>query len=272
MSKTPLDSRSIALRETLLRTAAKGGRGHIGPALSIVEIIRVLYDSILRISPERVKDPDRDRFILSKGHGCLAQYVLLAEKGFFPTAELDRFCHAGGLLGGHPEPKVPGVEFATGSLGHGLPVGVGLAIDAKVDRRPYRTFILMGDGECNEGSVWEAALHASKHKLTNLVAMVDYNQMMTYSTTHEVLELEPFAMKWQSFGFAVREVDGHHVGALTELLGQVPFEPDRPSLVLCHTTKGRGIPSMEGKAAFHHKPKLSGDEAQQMLDELKANA
>lgn len=173
--RTPseLDKRSIDLRRMMVTVMNQAGRGHLASALSLVEILRVLYDSVLRYDPMRPGWPERDRFILSKGHGCIALYVILAEKGFFPTEELWKFCRFDGMLGGHPEPKVPGVEISTGSLGHGLPIAVGMAIYAKRMMCGHRIYVVMGDGECNEGTIWEAAMGASKHKLDNLVVMVD---------------------------------------------------------------------------------------------------
>jgi len=212
---TTIDSRSIELRKEILKVLGSARRGHLGSAFSIVEILRVLYDDVLRLDPANPGDPDRDRFILSKGHGCLALYVTLAERGFFPKEELARFCGHGAMLGGHPEfGKIPGVEASTGSLGHGLSIGVGMAMYGTLEKKDFRTFVLLGDGECNEGSVWEAAMCAAKHGLNRLTALVDYNKMQCYSSTREVLDLEPFAKKWESFGFDTHEVDGHDVEAL----------------------------------------------------------
>src|SRR3989338_9198523 len=212
--KSTLDERSKKLRGIMIKVFEKGKRGHLPSALSIVEILRVLYDDIMNYNPQKTKWDERDRFILSKGHGCIALYTLLAEKGFFQEKELWDFCKIDGILGGHPECKIPGVELATGSLGHGLPVGVGMALNGKIENQTYRVFVVLGDGECNEGSIWEAAMSASKHKLDNLVVIIDYNKQMTYGTTHEVQDLEPFAEKWKSFGFAVKEVDVHNVEEL----------------------------------------------------------
>ncbi len=192
-SSLPLDERAIELRKRIVHVLGRGGRGHVGTSLSLVEILRVLYDKVLRYDPNSPRWPQRDRFLLSKGHGCIALYVLLQEKGFFPEEELWKFCRFDGILGGHPDPKVPGIEVSTGSLGHGLPIGVGMALNAKYEKVSHRVFVVMGDGECDEGSVWEAAMSASKHKLDNLVVMVDYNKHQSYASTFEVLDLEPFA-------------------------------------------------------------------------------
>ena len=256
-----LDERSLMLRRLVLRAVRSAGRGHVGPALSLIEMVRALYDDVLRIDPKNPRDPDRDRAILSKGHGCLALYVLLADRGFFPLAELDGFCGTDSILGGHPEyGMVPGVEASTGALGHGLSIGVGLALAARMRGRAYRTFVLLGDGEINEGSVWEAAMSAAKHGLDNLVALIDYNKLQSYGPTDYVLPLEPLADKWRSFGFAVEELNGHDVGALRDALTKVPLVPGKPTAMICHTVKGKGLPAAESNADWHHKNKLTDNE------------
>jgi len=266
-----LDARSKALRRLIVRALTQARRGHVGPAFSLVEILRVLYDDVLRFDAANPSWSQRDRCILSKGHGCLALYAILADKGYFPLEELDRFTAADGILGGHPEAgKIPGVEASTGALGHGLPIGVGQALYQRMNGSDARVFVVMGDGECNEGSVWEAAMCASKHKLANLVAIVDYNKHQCYGPTSEVLELEPFAAKWQSFGFAVREVDGHDVNALRTTLGQLPFAAGQPSVLICHTVKGKGAPFAENNLNWHHKSKISDKEVQSLLTEFEA--
>jgi transketolase len=255
-----LDARSRALRALIFRAIENGGRGHIGPALSLVEIIRVLYDDILRYRPETPRWPGRDRFILSKGHGCLALYAVLADKGFFPHAELDRFCHFDSILGGHPEVIAPGVEACTGALGHGLPIGVGLALAARIQKRDSRIVILMGDGEINEGSVWEAAACAHKHRLGNLTAIIDYNKLQSAGSVFEIQSMEPLADKWMSFGFRVSECNGHDVAELRRVLAEAIVAPAaQPRVVICHTVKGKGIPAAENNASWHHKADLSED-------------
>lgn len=244
-------------------------RGHLGSALSIVEILRMLYDEILRYDPKNPKWPNRDRFILSKGHGCLALYVVLADKGFYPKSELNKFCQCDGILGGHPEHTIPGVEASTGSLGHGLSIGIGIALSAVFEKANYRTFILVGDGECNEGSIWEAAMCASKHRLNNLTVIVDYNKKQSYSNTCEVQDMEPFADKWRCFGFAVTEVDGHNIDELRAVFSTLPIEPDKPSAILCHTVKGKGIKYVENDLSWHHKSKITDDEIGLLLAELE---
>ncbi|MCX8089749.1 MAG: transketolase [Verrucomicrobiae bacterium] len=265
-----MDARSRHLRRQIVRALEKGGRGHVGSAFSLVEMLRVLYDEVLRYDPKNPRWPERDRFILSKGHGCLALYVLLAEKGFFPEEELWKFCKADGILGGHPEAgKIPGVEASTGSLGHGLPIGVGMALAARMDGARHRVFVVVSDGESNEGSLWEAALCAAKHRLSNLTVLVDYNKQQSYSTTYEVLDLEPFAEKWRAFGFAVEEVDGHSVSALRAVLARVPFDPNKPSAIICHTIKGKGVSFVENNLSWHHKNKVTPEEIRSLLAALE---
>ena len=265
-----LDRRSIYLRTRIVHVLGRGGRGHVGTSLSLVEILRVLFDSVLRYDPSNPKWSQRDRFILSKGHGCIALYVLLQEKGYFPEEELWKFCRFDGILGGHPDPKVPGIEVSTGSLGHGLPIGVGMAFNARYEKAPHRVFVVLGDGECDEGSVWEAAMSAAKHKLDNLVVMVDYNKQQSYASTYEVLDLEPFADKWRSFGFSCREVDGHDVTALEQVFTRLPFEPDKPSAIICHTVKGKGVSFAENDLKWHHKSSLKESDVLELLRALEA--
>jgi len=256
----PLDERSKYLRRLIVRALEGGGRGHIGSSLSPVEIIRVLYDDILRFRADDPKWPERDRMILSKGHGCLALYVLLADKGFFPTKILDTFCKRDSILGGHPEAsKVPGIEASTGSLGHGLSYGVGMALAARMQKRDSRVFVVMGDGEINEGSVWEAAMCAGKHRLANLTAIIDYNKIQSAGATREIQDMEPLLDKWRAFGFTAVDVDGHDVAALRGLFRRLPLSNDRPAAIVCHTVKGKGLPFAENDANWHHKAKIPPD-------------
>jgi transketolase len=265
-----LDKRSILLRRLVVRALDGGARGHIGSSLSLIEIMRVLYDDILRFRPDQPDWSERDRCILSKGHGCIAQYVMLAEKGFFPHEVLDTFCRRDSILGGHPEAgKVPGVEASTGALGHGLPIGVGRAMALRIKGIDARVFVITGDGEINEGSVWEAALSASKHHLGNLILMIDYNKIQSAGPTDEILPLEPLADKWRAFGFAVAEVDGHDVEALRQVLRRAPLAGDRPTAIICHTVKGKGLSFAENDANWHHKSTIKKDLVDQMYDALE---
>jgi transketolase len=270
-STPPLDERSLYLRRLTVKALAGGGRGHIGSTLSLIEIFRVLFDDILKYRPQEPNWPDRDRCILSKGHGCLALYALLADKGFFPLSELETFCRKDSILGGHPEAgKVPGVEASTGALGHGLPIGVGVALAQRMRGRQSRVFVVLGDGEINEGSVWEAAMSAHKHRLSNLTALVDYNKIQSAGTTAEILNLEPLVDKWRAFGFGVREVDGHDVEALRRALRDLPAERDKPTAIICHTVKGKGIPFAENDANWHHKSSLKKEVIADMTRALES--
>ena len=267
----PLDARSKELRRIIVQTLGAGKRGHVGAAFSVIEILRVLYDDVLRVDPKNPLWPDRDRCILSKGHSCLALYALLADKGFFPKEELSKFCASDGILGGHPEyGKVPGVEASTGSLGHGFSFGVGFSLAAKLDGKHHKVFVVLGDGECSEGTIWEAALSASKHRLDNLTILVDYNKQQTYGTIEEDQGLEPFADKWASFGFAVREVNGHDTGEILSVLGSTPFESGKPNAIICHTVKGKGVSFTEKNLAWHHKAKITDAEVGALMSELES--
>lgn len=258
LPETALDERSMHLRRMVVKALVGGGRGHIGSSMSLIEILRVLYDDILRHRPDEPDWPERDRCVLSKGHGCLALYAVLADKGFFPPAVLESFCREDSILGGHPEAaKIPGVEASTGALGHGLSIGVGMALSQRMRGRDAAVFVIMGDGEINEGSVWEAALSAGKHRLDNLIAIIDYNKIQAAGPTAEILELEPLADKWRAFGFSVTEIDGHDVGALRALLRRRPIEDGRPAMVIAHTVKGKGVPFAEHDPEWHHKSKIT---------------
>jgi transketolase len=260
LASPPLDERSKYLRRLVVRTLEGGERGHVGSSMSLIEIMRVLYDDILRYRPREPKWSGRDRMILSKGHGCIAQYVLLADKGYIPLETLDTFCRRDSILGGHPESsKVPGVEASTGALGHGLSIGLGMALAAKIEKRDTRVIVVMGDGEINEGSVWEAAMCAGKHKLANLTAVVDYNKIQSAGPTREIQDLEPLLDKWRAFNFAAIDVDGHDVNALRDAFRRLPLAQDRPSAIICHTVKGKGISFAEHDANWHHKSKIAND-------------
>lgn len=262
-SKLRLDERSRILRGAIIDALVGGRRGHVGSALSLVEILRVLYDDVLNVRPQEPHWPQRDRAILSKGHGCLALYAILADRGFFPREELLRQARAGAMLGGHPEVHILGVEASTGALGHGLPIGVGLAIGARMRGASHRVFVVTGDGELDEGSNWEAALTANKHKLDNLTVIVDYNKLQSFGAVADVMPLEPLGKKFEAFGFAVRECNGHDIDALREALRAVPFAAGKPSVLIAHTVKGAGIPICEHDPVWHHKAtfdEAAGDE------------
>ena len=259
--RSSLDQRSRYLRRLVLDGYTTARRGHLGSYLSIVEIVRVLYDDILSVNPKDPHWPDRDRFILSKGHGALGYYAVLADHGFFPKKNITTFVSFDSMLGQHPDArKIPGVEASTGSLGHGLSIAVGMAAAAKIDKKSYRVIALISDAESQEGSIWEAALAIHKHNLTNLLTIVDYNHAQSYGSSHIVLDLEPYARKWKSFGFEVAEVDGHDVRALKRAFVKALKKPKKPQIVICHTVKGRGIPFVENNMDWHHKTKLTDEE------------
>ncbi len=241
---------------------------HVGSCLSMAELLAVLYGRILRIDPARPDWPDRDRFILSKGHACAAYYAVLAEVGFFPLAWLDTFYQNGSRLAGHvTHSSVPGVELSTGSLGHGLSVATGMALAAKRDGKAWRIFCVLSDGECDEGSNWEPILFAPQHKLDNLIAIVDYNKIQSLGTVKEVMDLDPFADKWRAFGWSVREIDGHKLDQIEAALEPVPYEQGKPTCIIAHTVKGKGISFMENKLLWHYRTP-QGEEYQAALAEL----
>jgi len=219
----------------------------------------VLYDDVLRTRPSEAKWPERDRCLLSKGHGCLALYAVLADKGYFPLEELDRFCRYDSILGGHPEIITPGVEASTGALGHGLSIGIGIAMAIRVRGSDSQIFVVMGDGEINEGSVWEAAASAHKHSLGNLTAIIDYNKIQSAGSVYDIQSMEPLADKWTSFGFDVSECNGHDLDELRRVLPS-PADTRGPRLIICHTVKGKGIPDAEHNPTWHHKARLSAEE------------
>jgi transketolase len=256
------------IRRDILEMGLRAGGCHLAPALSCADLVTALYFRIMRITPENPKDDVRDRFLLSAGHKCAALYVALAHAGFFAREVLDTFSRHHSILGGHPGTKIPGVETPTGSLGHGLPIGVGLALGAKLQQKAYRVFVLLGDGEVPEGSNWEAAAQATQFRLDNLVAIVDRNRLCTDGTTEEVLTLEPQRDRWASFGWAVRDVDGHGMGAIVEALEAVPFAPGKPSLLLAHTVKGKGISFIENRVEWHYRIP-EGAEIEQARQELR---
>lgn len=267
-----MESKELAhrVRLNVLKMISQGGSSHIGSALSIVDILAVLYSRFLKVRPEDPRWPGRDRFILSKGHAGAAVYATLAELGFFPKEKLQTHYQDGSDLSGHVSHKgIPGVELSTGSLGHGLNVGAGMAKAAQLKGEQFRVVVVLSDGECDEGSNWEAILFAAHHKLDNLVAIVDYNKLQSLDTVSATLELEPFGAKWASFGWQVREIDGHDHGQLQETLQSVPFVPGQPSVIIAHTVKGKGVSFMENKVLWHYRcPR--GEEFVAALRELEA--
>ncbi|MDB4475191.1 transketolase [Pirellulales bacterium] len=255
------------IRLHVLQMTSNGGSSHIGSSFSMADMIAVLYGNILRMDPTNPECTDRDRFILSKGHAGAAVYAALAEKGFFDKGWLQTHYQNGSKLSGHISHKgIPGVEMSTGSLGHGLPVATGMAIVAKRRKQQHRIFVLLGDGECDEGSNWEAALFAAHHRLSNLTVLIDYNKLQSLDSIEQTLALEPLADKWHSFGWEVEEVDGHDISSLqntlsTSSLGQ------KPRCLICHTVKGKGVSFMENSVLWHYRT-ARGEEYRAALDEL----
>lgn len=257
------------IRQHSVRMTGKANASCIGSSLSAADIVAALYGKALRYDPQRPDWPERDRFIMSKGHACTALYAALAECGFFPLEWLDHYYQDGSFLGGHVTHKhIPGVELSTGSLGHGLGVGVGMALAAKRDGNPARVFCLLSDGECDEGSVWEAALFAPQHKLDNLVAIVDYNKIQSFGMVKDVIDLDPLAAKWRAFNWATRELNGHDMAAVEDALLAVPYEPGRPNCIVAHTIKGKGVSFMENTLLWHYRAPV-GEYGVRALAELE---
>ena len=248
---------------------SRGGSSHVGAAFSIADILAVLYGTVLRHRPREPRWPGRDRFILSKGHAGAAVYATLAESGYFSTELLDQHYQDGSVLSGHVSHKgIPGVELSTGSLGHGLGIGAGMAKALRLADSPARVFVVLSDGECDEGTTWEAALFAQHHLLDNLVAIVDYNKIQSLAPVPEVLALEPLRQKWESFNWGVVEVDGHDHPNLAAALGAVPVQAGRPSCVIAHTVKGKGVSFMENTVLWHYRT-ARGEEFDRALHELE---
>lgn len=246
-----LELKALQLRRSILKWIKHAGAGHTGGSLSCTDILNVLYNRILNVSPATFSSPDRDRYVQSKGHSVEALFVVLADRGFYEELELETLCGYQSHFVGHPTRKVPGVEQNTGGLGHGLPICVGMALAAKLDKKSYRTFTLLGDGELAEGSNWEAAMAASHYHLDNLTAVIDCNSLQIAGRTKDVMNSEPLVEKWEAFGWATSRIDGHDYGQLTDAL-QAPLEPGKPSMVIANTIKGKGVDFMEDVGKWHH--------------------
>lgn len=257
--------KSLHYRRSILKWIKHSGGGHTGGSLSCTDILNVLYNRILNVSPETAGDPLRDRYIQSKGHSVEALFVVLADAGFFPEEELATMGAYQSHFVGHPTRKVPGVEQNTGALGHGLALAVGTALGARLEDADFRAFTLLGDGELAEGSNWEAAMAASHYQLDNLTAIIDCNTLQITGHTHEVMNNEPLEDKWRAFGWAVTRIDGHDLAALTTAL-EKPLEPGKPSAVIADTVKGRGISFMENNGVWHHKVPTDDEFAQAMAE------
>jgi transketolase len=271
MSNSELRLKSIQYRRDLLRHIHRAGAGHTGGSLSCIDILNVLYNRVLRVSPETFTDPGRDRYIQSKGHSVEALYVVLADCGFFLKSELETLCRYRSPFVGHPTRKVPGIEMNTGALGHGLSISVGLALAGKMDEADYRVFTLLGDGELAEGSNWEAAMAAAHYKLDNLTAILDHNSLQITGRTQDVCSNEPVDEKFRAFGWNVGDVDGHDFEQLTDALSSPPGT-GQPTLVIANTVKGRGVSFMENVVKWHHGVPSEAEYKQAVaeLDEAEA--
>ena len=254
-----LDKKSIQLRLNVLEALKKYKRGHIGAAFSCIDIIRVIYDKYLFSNKKKIND-----FILSKGHGCLALYSVLFDKGIISKNTLRSFTGSESILGGHPEHFVPTINFSTGSLGHGFAFAAGMSIADKIKKDKKKIFVLLGDGEVNEGSIWETALSVNKHKLTNLITLIDYNKMQSYGPMKEVINLHPLKKKWDSFGFKVLEVNGHSIKELKKSINFSIKYKVKPIIIICHTIKGKGLKTTENNPTWHYKSNLEKNEISQM--------
>jgi len=256
------------IRAQVLKMTHRAKSSHVGSSLSIADLLAVLYGNILKINPKDPNWAERDRLILSKGHACAGLYAVLAEVGYFPLENLETYYQNGSYLAGHiTHTAIPGVEVSTGSLGHGLSITCGMALAGKQDRKDYRVFTILSDGECDEGSIWEAVLFAPHQQLDNLVAIVDYNKIQSLGRVEEVLNLEPLADKWKAFGWSVKEIDGHNLEEIHKTLSTIPFKAGKPSCVIAHTIKGKGVSFMEDKLAWHYQ-QPDAEQLQKALLEL----
>lgn len=263
-----LRKKSLLIRRHVLKALFHAQAGHCGGALSCVELIIVLYFHHMHIDPARPDWSDRDRFILSKGHGCLAMYAALAERGYFPVNRLKTFDDIDGILQGHPDiEKTPGVDMSTGSLGQGLSVGIGMAIGAKMGNKNFHTYVLLGDGELQSGQVWEAAMAAPHFKLGNLTAIIDRNRLQLVGDTEKIMPLEPLRKKWEDFGWKVIEINGHDIEKVHEALDEANSSKDKPTIIIASTIKGKGVSFMENEVSWHSRP-MSEDEFNKAIEEL----
>ncbi|MFA5851834.1 MAG: transketolase [Spirochaetales bacterium] len=248
-----LNGIALDLRADIIRMIGVGKAGHLGGSASLAEIVSALYFEHMRLDPKKLRDPDRDRFVLSKGHAVLVQYAALIELGAIPREEIAKVKTLGGMLQGHPDiDKIPGIEAVTGSLGQGLSIGLGMALSLRLDRRPARVFVIMGDGELSEGQLWEAAMAVPKFGVDNLVGFVDRNRIQASGPTKEIFDIPEIEKKWESFGWKVLTIDGHDVAAVLEALESAAQTKGRPTVIIANTVKGKGISFAENTAAFHN--------------------
>lgn len=266
-----LKVKALQFRREILETLSAAGSGHPGGSLSAVEILTALYFYKMNHKPEDPQWEDRDRLVISKGHASAGAYVVLANAGYFPKEELKNYRKLGSILQGHVHSKVPGIEFSTGSLGHGLAVSNGIALGAKLLHKDFKSYCLLGDGELQEGSIWEAAMGAAHHKLDNVCAIVDYNKVQENGPTNDIKNLEPLAEKWKSFGWQVAEVIGHNFSALIKALDDFGKVKGKPYVIIAHTIKGKGVSFMEGEAKWHGKAP-NEEQLEEALKELNSES
>ncbi len=256
LNKKKLNSIAKQIRLIIFETIINAGKGHIGGAFSCTDILTALYfGKILKINPKKPNDPDRDIFIFSKGHASIALYATLGLAGFFDLKELKKFNKGGGKIAEHPDKRIPGIEIVSGSLGHGLSIGAGMSLANKIDKKKGFHFVLLGDGECYEGSVWEAAMFASHHRLDNLVAIIDRNNLTVLNKTEKIIKLEPFSKKWVSFGWNVIEIDGHDISKICSTISKIKKnnnKNNKPTVLIANTIKGKGVSFMENQIKWHH--------------------
>ncbi|MBT3792049.1 MAG: transketolase [Rhodospirillales bacterium] len=242
------------IRGNLVKMSHEAKTPHLGSSLSCTDIVTTAYWGVLRLDPKKPRDPNRDRFILSKGHAATTLYTTLNMRGFFPDGLLDSYAKNGSALQEHPGPAcAPGIEAATGSLGHGLSIGIGMALSGRIQKQDYRVFALLSDGECNEGSVWEAAMFAAKQSLDQICVIVDYNKWQATGRSNDVLSLSPLREKWEAFGWDAHEIDGHDIGALLDIMGKVPNGSGKPLAIIANTVKGKGVSFMEDDNNWHYR-------------------
>ncbi|MFH0826827.1 MAG: transketolase [Candidatus Omnitrophota bacterium] len=263
-----LEEKAKQIRRLIIQMLAKAGSGHPGGSLSATDLITALFFSVLRHNPKDPAWSDRDRFHMSKGHCCPLWYAVLAESGYFPKEKLWTLRQLGSVLQGHPDRRTTGVEVASGSLGQGLSVGLGMSLAARIDKKAYRVFVLLGDGESQEGNVWEAAMASSHYRCDNLCAMLDYNGFQIDGKTKDIMELEPLVAKWQAFGWQTLEIDGHNMGQILEAYQKTESVKGKPSIIIAHTIKGKGVSFMENVVDFHGRAPTK-EEAEKALKELE---
>jgi len=264
-----LEAKAKQIRRFIIQMLAKAGSGHPGGSLSATDLITVLYfGNILRHNPKNTDWPDRDRFHMSKGHCCPLWYAVLAESGYFPVDQLWTLRQLGSLLQGHPDRRTPGIDVASGSLGQGISVGVGMSLAAKIDQKDYRIYVLIGDGETQEGNIWEAAMAASHYKCDNLCGILDYNGFQIDGRVKDIMNVEPVIGKWQAFGWHVIEIDGHNIGEILSAYQEAKTVKGKPSIIIAHTIKGKGVSFMENVVDFHGRAPTK-EEAEKALKELE---